>query len=137
MKKYMILFFFILVFTSSAIAETTVIVNGSLPVNELSEYDLKQIFIGKKRNWKNGDLIVPVTLTSGNTHKSFLNRFLKKSESQFKTYWKKMVFTGKAQALKEFDSEKDLVAFVASTKGAVGYIDSATPHEGMKKINIR
>jgi hypothetical protein len=36
-----------------------------------------------------------------------------------------------------FATEAELVAFVAATPGAVGYIDSATPHEGVKEVAVK
>lgn len=137
MKYPIIIFFLILILSGSAMAEPAVIVNESVPVDELSRDDVKQIFTGKKRSWENGDIIVAVVLKSGQTHESFLKNFIQKSRVQFRTYWKKMVFTGKASALKEFGSESELVAFVASTKGAIGYIDSASPHTGVKVLSIK
>lgn len=137
MKTSIILFLLILILSSSAMAETAVIINESVAADELSISDVKQIFMGKKRSWDNGDIIVAAALTSGDTHEIFLKKFIEKSRMQFRTYWKKLVFTGKAQALNEFSSESDLVAFVASTKGAIGYIDSATPHQGVKVVKIK
>lgn len=137
MKFSIILFISILIYTGSAIAEPTIIVNESMPVNELSKNDVKQIFIGKKRNWENGDSIIPVILKAGETHKTFLMKFLHKSEAQFKTYWKKLVFTGRGQAPQEFKTESELVEYVAKTKGAIGYIDSASLQEGVKQISIK
>ena len=118
-------------------AETTIIINESVPVDELSMNDVKQIFTGKKRSWENGDIIIPAVLTRGETHENFLTKFTQKSRMQFRTYWKKLVFTGKAQALNEFGSESDLVEFVAGTKGAIGYIDSDSPHKGVKVVKIK
>ena len=137
MRYSIILFFLIFSLSSSAIAEPTVIVNKSVHVDELNTNDVKQIFMGKKRSWENGDIIVAAVLESGETHENFLKKFIEKSRMQFRTYWKKLVFTGKAQALNEFGSESDLVAFVADTKGAIGYIDSASPHENVKVITIK
>lgn len=137
MKLSIILFLLILMLSGSAMAELTVIANESVPVNELSANDIKQIFTGKKRSWDNGDIIAPAALVSGESHEAFLSRFIEKSRMQFRTHWKKLVFTGQAQALKEFESESDLVEFVAGTKGAIGYIDSASPHKNVKAIAVK
>ena len=137
MRSSIIIFFLILILSSSAMDEPTVIVNESVSVDTLSMDDVKQIFMGKKRSWENGDIIVAAVLESGETHENFLKKFIQKSRMQFRTYWKKLVFTGKAQALNEFDSDNDLVTFVANTKGAIGYIDSASPHKGVKVVAIK
>ncbi len=138
MKAIIATLFLIFILTESAVAADYILIaNESVTVHEISQKDAEQIFIGKKRTWDNGDIIVPVILNSGEAHNSFLKEVTKKSPMQFKTYWKKIVFTGKGQALKNFDSENDLVSFVKSTKGAVGYISIDTRCSGTKKISIK
>jgi ABC-type phosphate transport system substrate-binding protein len=38
---------------------------------------------------------------------------------------------------KSLDSDAAVVAFVAHTAGAIGYIGKATPHEGVKVLTVR
>ena len=45
-----------------------------------------------------------------------------------------MVFTGKGSLPRLFESEEELVQFVRNTPGAIGFIQSATPHDGVKTI---
>ncbi|NLD36831.1 MAG: hypothetical protein GX654_08180 [Desulfatiglans sp.] len=138
MKSIIATLFFIFFYTGSAVAsEYIIIANESVQGDAISNNDAAQIFIGKKRAWENGDTIVPVTLTNGTTHENFLKEVVNKSPLQFKTYWKNVVFTGKGQALKNFDSESDLVSFVVNTKGAIGYISSNTQCSGAKILTIR
>ena len=47
-----------------------------------------------------------------------------------------MVFSGKGKMPKSFDSEEDLIAFVAEHDEALGYIDSATGHDAVKALTI-
>ncbi|NLA74995.1 MAG: hypothetical protein GX846_05965 [Deltaproteobacteria bacterium] len=138
MKTIITIVFLIFFFTGSAVAsDYIIIVNKSVQIDAISSMDAAQIFIGKKRSWENGETIVPVTLNGGSTHESFLKEVVNKSPLQFKTYWKNIVFTGKGQAIKAFDSENDLVSYIMNTKGAIGYISTDTPSSGVKKITVR
>ena len=68
-------------------------------------------------------------------NRGFLTGALGKTESQFRSTWTQLLFTGKAQAPKQFDSEDDLKKFVSSTPGAVGFIDSGKLDGSVKKAD--
>lgn len=63
-----------------------------------------------------------MTLISGDAHKAFLKKFVNKTPIQFTTYWKKQVYTGKAYRPKSFATEKELIDYVVSHDGSVGYV---------------
>ena len=119
-----------------AFSEQIVIVNSSVTDSSIDEASLQKIYLGKKTKWDNGDKIVPVTLDNGPTHDDFLTTFVKKNSSQFSAYWKKQIFTGQGVPPKSVPSETDVVSFVSSTTGGIGYIDSKTPHEGVKVVPV-
>ena len=103
-----------------------VVSNNGVKDTSLVKDDVANIFLGKKSTFSDKSNIVIVTLAKGQTHENFLKTYLNKTPSQFANYWKKQVFTGKAKAPKSFKTEKELVEFVAKTKGAIGYISPAT-----------
>jgi ABC-type phosphate transport system substrate-binding protein len=55
---------------------------------------------------------------------------------QFTNHWRKIVFSGTGKEPRTFDSESELVAFVARTPGAIGYVDSSTPHARVKTLEV-
>ena len=67
---------------------------------------------------------------------SFLKKYVGKSSSEFKNFWNKILFTGAGVPPTPFNSEADMVEYVKKTKGAIGYIDSSTPHSGVKTVKI-
>ncbi len=119
-----------------AFSEPIVIVNNDVPAGSLKADSLKKIYLGKQTKWENGDTLTPVTLNEGAVHESFLKGYVKKSRSQYSTYWKQMVFTGKGAPPKSVSSETEVVDFVSSTPGGIGYINSATPHDAVKVIPV-
>ena len=123
--------------TSIASAEEIAIAKADNPASDLSKKSLKKMLLGKTKKWKNGDKVVIATLTGGSVHDTFIKKYAGKTAKQFTNYWRKMVFSGKGKMPKSFESEEDLVAFVAETDGAVGYIDSATAQDGVKAIAIK
>lgn len=132
----LILIMAIPLFCSQATAGSVkVIANPSTPVETVDDALVKNIFLGKKKTWPNGDHAQFVVLESGDTHKSFLNAYVKKSNSQFKNYWKKQVFTGKGKNPKSFASEGDIVAYVTKTPGTIGYVSAGTDIAGAKVLS--
>ena len=79
----------------------------------------------------------PVLEKSGPTHAAFLKQYLGKTDAALNTYYRSLVFTGKAFMPKMLDSDAEVAAYVAKTKGAIGYVraDASTP--GSKAIAVR
>ena len=121
----------------TALAGEHVVVTTANPTQTLSRHRLKKILLGKAKKWPDGNKIVLAVLARGPTHDSFIKHYARKTPKQFTNYWRKMVFSGKGKMPKSFSTEKKLMAFVALTPGAIGYIDSATPKQGVKILLVK
>ena len=107
-----------------AAGDEVVVANASIPGGQLSKDEVKDVFLGIKSTI-GGEVVVLATLKQGDAHEGFLKDVVGKTPSQYLNYWKRQVFTGKGKMPQAFDSEKELLAFVAATKGAVGYAGGA------------
>jgi TonB family protein len=58
------------------------------------------------------------------------------SEDDLQTYYRTLVFTGKGSMPKELGSDAEVVAYVARTRGTIGYVSSAASVEGVKTLAI-
>ncbi len=116
-----------------------IIANVKLGVTSLTKKDLQGIFLGKVTKVtatnKKSVKVRPVTLKSGKTHDAFLKSHVSKTATQFRIYWKKLVFTGKSKAPKAYTSDKSVVAYVAKTPGAIGYISASTAADAKIMLN--
>ena len=121
---------------SNAYADILIVANKSVPAESLEKAELKDIFLGDTIKWKDKSKISIVVQKNGNAHSEFVKEITRKSASQFRNYWKKMVFTGKGSSPKSFDKSADLLAYVAATKGAIGYVAAETQPKGVKVIKI-
>ncbi len=113
-----------------------IIGNKTLPFDTLSRNDLIDIFKQTKTLWDQEEGINITLLQEGETHRLFVWQFFRKTPSQYRRYWKKLVFSGKGRTPMTFRSEKDLMAHVALTRGAIGYISDSTKPVGVKIIRI-
>jgi ABC-type phosphate transport system substrate-binding protein len=124
-------------FTGAARADMIVIANSDVLVWELDAGTAKTVFLGKKTKWGDGTSIIPVVLRRGPTHEAFLRKIVKRTPSQYSTFWKRAIFTGTGMPPKSFATEEEVVGFVRASPGAIGYVDSSTPHEGVKVLSIQ
>jgi len=118
------------VFVQGALADkekedVVVIGNKSVPERSLSKTEIQNIFLGKKKR-VDGTSITFVTLQGGPLHEIFLKKYLSRTPAQYKKYWKKMIFSGKAKTPKAFKTEQALIEHVEKTEGTIGYIDAET-----------
>ena len=113
-----------------------VICNDSVSIDSLEKKDVKNIFLGRKTRWADGDKINFVTLKSGPVHDLFLKLYVGKTLSQYNNYWKKRAFTGKGKVPKSFATPEELIGYVVKTRGAIGYIPFSAYQNQIKSISI-
>ena len=110
------------------------IAHPDVPDVECSEKNAQRIYLGKKTRWEGGLRIVPVMLRDGDVHEAFVEELLGRSVAKFEIYWKQAVFTGKGIPPQSFDDEGELMAYVAATPGAVGYVSRGARLRGVKEL---
>jgi len=121
----------------AAVADVIIIANDDGAVGSLERELVKKIFLGKKTQWDDGCKVFPAIRKNDRIHREFLKSVVMKSPAQYRTFWKQAIFTGTGRPPKLFATEEELIDYVAETKGAIGYIDAATPYEGVKVLSIR
>ncbi len=128
----------LLAFASAASAADVVfITNSSTAADSLTKDDVKNILLGNKTKWDAGGIIKLTVLTAGAAHETVIQEYTTRSADQFDKYWKKQVFTGKGSAPDAFQTDAELLAFVAKTPGAFGYIATGTAPNGVKIVAIQ
>ncbi len=123
---------------STAVADDLIIIsNKNVLQDTLSRQNIKDIFLGKKTTWDDNTKIIFVILKNGDLHKRFLKEYTAKTPTQYNRYWKKLVFSGKGKRPKHFDTEANLLQYVKTVGGAIGYVSSETQTDEIKKISIK
>jgi len=112
------------------------ICNKTVKTTELSQFEIKNIFLGKKTIWKDGNKITIVILKKKKPFQKFLKTIVMKNPIQFQLYWRNMVFTGKGIIPEAFRDEDKVVAYVAKTDGAIGFVSSGIDTGKVKSIHI-
>ena len=119
---------------AAAAQDVVLVANTSLQISEITDADLRAIFMGTKTRFADGSHAVPVILKGGAAHEVFLKNHVGETPEEFRALWRKLVFTGQGAMPKSFDSESGLIQYVAATPGAVGYVSRVSPRDGVKSL---
>jgi ABC-type phosphate transport system substrate-binding protein len=119
-------------------SDVTVIANPSVKASEISADELKGVFLATKSSLADGSTVEPVLAKAGAAHEQFLKEYLGKTDAALATYYRSLVFTGKASMPKICASDAEMAAYVAKTKGAIGYVTSAAAATGgVKTLTVK
>lgn len=119
-------------------ADIVVVASAKVPDSSLSGDQLRAIFLGQQTSWPSGAKIEFVVLKdSSEVHESFLKKYVGRSAAQFSNYWKQQVFTGKGRMPRQFDTESNLLEYVSSRDGAIGYVSAGAGKGAAKSISIK
>ena len=118
-------------------ADIKVVANPSVGASAVSADELKSVFLITKTSLSDGSHVEPVLEKGGATHEAFIKEYLGKSDAALQTYYRSLVFTGKASMPKTLGADAEVVAYVAKTKGAVGYVGAAASTAGVKTLEVQ
>src|SRR5579863_751595 len=121
---------------SARAVEVKIIANQSVTTDSISAGELKSVFLLQRKALQDGSMVVPVVQKSGATQESFLREFMDRNPEEIRTYYYGLVFTGKGLMPKGFHSDAEVVAYVARTREAIGYVSNAANSEGVKILAV-
>lgn len=122
----------------AAAQEFQVVVNAANGISSISKDELSRIFLKKSSKWASGVTAVAVDLKAGDpTREAFSQAVHGRGASAIASYWQQQIFAGKDVPPEEKGSPADVLAFVAATPGAVGYVPAGTNvGAGVKVIKV-
>jgi TonB family protein len=121
---------------ASAASGVKVIANPSVRADSISAEELKSVFLEERSSLPDGSRVEPVISKGGAVHETFVKQYLGKSEADLQTYYRSLVFTGKGSMPKTVASDTEIAAYVARTRGAIGYVSSETSIDGAKTLVV-
>ena len=122
--------------TSSAeVTGVAAVVSAKNSITTLSKSQIADIFWGKANRFPNGSLAVPIDQSEGSAERDdFYEKLAGKSPAQMKTYWAKVIFTGRGQLPKAVLDSIEMKARVASDPQAIGYMDVSLLDDGVRAL---
>lgn len=114
-----------------------IIASKALAVSQLSVANARAIFGMRQVKWPDGSLIRVFVLPDNHpVHAAFCKERLNLYPYQMRQSWDRLVYSGMAQAPEEVASEAEMIARVAATPGAIGYVSRVQGSEKVKVLNV-
>ncbi len=109
---------------ADARAELVVVVNARLGVAAMTRNEVVNIFFGRKRQFFNGAEAQPVDMTDAHPDRErFYAALVGKDLSEVNAYWSRQVFSGRMQPPSKVNTTEDVVKWVTSHPGGIGFVD--------------
>ena len=115
------------------------VIHADNPAETLEKSLATKMFLKKVKRWPDSDLeVTPVDQDEKSAvREAFTQAVHGKRVSAIKTFWQRMIFSGRAVPPDELADDAAVLAFVAATPGAIGYVsDSAELGDGVKVLTL-
>jgi ABC-type phosphate transport system substrate-binding protein len=125
---------------AAALAERpsfVVIVNPKAPVTRVDRKFLAEIFLRRATRWRDDTPVHPVDLGPESPARArFSQDVLLRSVASVRSFWQQRIFSGQGLPPPELADDAEVVSYVASHPGAVGYVSFGAHVEGARVIEI-
>jgi TonB family protein len=125
------------VLNANALAgDVRIIANPSVSAEAISAEEIKSVFLEERNSLRDGTRVEPVLSKGGPAHAAFLKEYLGQNDDALQNHYRALVFTGKGPMPKALRSDEEVVAYVARTRGAIGYVSSTVTLDGVKTLAV-
>jgi len=134
------LFLLLMALPVSALAQSNTYIVMSSSDSAIEESvdlkDLRDIFLGHRILWRNGDRIFAAHIKKQSSEMvEFLNDVIGMTPRKFNRYWRRRLFSGKGHPPIELDSDKKAIDYVYKTEGAIAVV-SKLPTKKYKGLHF-
>ena len=133
MKSFIILCAMIVLCDYAANAQVAVIVNKSVGAATLTSAQCAAIYSLDNKTWPNGDKVIVFDSKNATTKGKFFG-FIGKTDAELKKIWMRVQLSGGGKAPEGLSSDDEIVAKVASTPGAIGYVGASAAGSSVKVV---
>lgn len=111
-----------------------VVVIGHPTVRQLDLETLEKIYTGKLIQLGNMYVVAVNADVGSSVRERFLQAFLKQDEGKYTAYWRVRRSIGQGKPPRELPRSIDVINFVNSTPGAIGYISESDLQPGVNVV---
>lgn len=116
-------------------AEIVLIVHPSNTVEQLSQREIVDLYMGRTQHFAGGSLVLRLDLPPDSpARKEFYQTLVNRSVAQVNAYWARLLFTGRASPPQVVDDSAAVLEAVRSNANAIGYLDSAEVDDTVKVV---
>ncbi|MCK5865876.1 MAG: phosphate ABC transporter substrate-binding protein [Marinobacter adhaerens] len=124
----------LVIFCDVVHAEIAVIVNPA-NTDAIKKENIASLYLAKTRTFPGGKTAIPLDRPEGSPIRvEFVSKVIEKDESQMKSYWSRLIFTGKGVPPKVLESDAEVKEMVARNPDAIGFIDTVAVDDTVKVV---
>ena len=118
-----------------------VITAAANPASSIKRQELARFFLKKTGRWGDGHGVIPVDQSAGSPVRAAFTRAVLAVEgmgqiSAVQNFWLQQVYSGRSTPPTVKASDAEVLAFVASNPGAIGYVGAAPSAGGVKVLTV-
>jgi ABC-type phosphate transport system substrate-binding protein len=119
-------------------AGVKVVVHTTNALNSITKAKAADLFLKRVTRWENGRAVTPVDQSEKSAARiAFTKDVLGKEVIWVKSYWQKMIFSGRATPPAELSSDQQVLDLIRTNPDAIGYVsDTATTPAGLKALTV-
>lgn len=115
-----------------------VIVNSSNPTESLTKKEVSELFLKKKTKWKHGQAVMPVDQSdTAGVRVDFSKQVHGRPVAAVEAFWQQKVFSGRDVPPPKKLTDQDVMSYVQSHPGAIGYVSAKTVVNDCKVIDVQ
>ena len=113
------------------------IVHASHQSDSIDRPLLSNMFLGRAQLWENGVKVLPVNqLKISKIRREFARAVHQQEVSSIEAYWLKQIYSGKSTPPLTLDSDLQVIEYVTSNPGAIGYVRENVHGRGVAVLRI-
>lgn len=118
-----------------ALADLVVVVNARNPIAVMSRQEVINLFFGRLGQFANGLEAEPVDLADHHPQRAlFYQLLVGKDLAEINAYWARLAFSGRHGAPLKLAAPDDVVRWVATHSGGIGFVDSSRVDGRLKVV---
>lgn len=128
---------FCLIFSSYLHANESlvVVVNKANQISLLSKKQIIDIYMGRYLSFPDGESVSPIDFpTNSNIKQQFYLQLVNQNERKIKSYWSRLLFSGRAKPPKEAQSLENAIVLIEQTSDAIAYLSREQVTSEMKIV---
>lgn len=117
--------------------DITIVAHKDIAINSITKEQVKDIWLFSIKKLPTAGRIKVVDQKKGSTVRdSFYSTITGKTPSQIKSHWAKQMFMGKGYPPKALPGDEEILQWVASTPGGIGYVNKSATITSVKILRL-
>lgn len=118
-------------------SDLAVIVSARTPIDMLRTDQVADIFLSKVDRFPDGSEAIALDQKLGSASRNdFYKKLVHFSPALMKTYWTKLIFTGRGQPPAEVEGDDAVRKAVADNPGVIGYVEATALDPSVRAVLI-